>query len=89
MRVVRLQMRTVKRFDKIAGKISDWVMTNPAPFRTMYNAANLPRHAQNVAANRMNVSKHDAAVALGSSKSEAKAAAAQKNGTKGGRPMGS
>lgn len=71
------------------GEISDRDMTNPAQFRTVYNAANLPRHAQNVAANRMNVSKHDAAVALGSSKSEAKTAAAQKNGTKGGRPMGS
>jgi hypothetical protein len=64
-------------------------MTNPSQFRTVFNAANLPRHAQNVAYNRMNVSKHDAAVALGSSKSEAKTAAAQKNGTKGGRPMGS
>lgn len=64
-------------------------MTNPSQFRTVFNAANLPRHAQNVAANRMNVSKHDAAVALGSSKSEAKTAAAQKNGTKGGRPSGS
>jgi hypothetical protein len=89
MRVVSLQKRRVKRFDKIAGKISDWAMTNPSQFRTVFNAANLPRHAQNVAYNRMNVSKHEAAVALGSSKSEAKAAAAQKNGTKGGRPEGS
>ncbi len=89
MRVVSLQKRRVKRFDKVGGGNWDRLMTNPSQFRTVYNAANLPRHAANVAANRMNVSKHDAAVALGSSKSEAKTAAAQKNGTKGGRPMGS
>lgn len=45
------------------------------------------RHADNVA--RMNTSKHEAAVVLGSSKSPAKAAAAQKNGKEGGRPEGS
>ncbi len=45
------------------------------------------RHADNV--QRMNTSKHEAAVVLGSSTSPAKAKAAQSNGKKGGRPEGS
>jgi hypothetical protein len=56
-------------------------------FRTVFNASQLPRHADNVA--RMNTGKSEAAAILGSSKSAAKTKAAQKNGAKGGRPEGS
>lgn len=47
----------------------------------------IPRHADNVT--RMNMSKSQAGAVLGSSTSEKKAHAAQKNGEKGGRPKGS
>ena len=47
------------------------------------------RHADNVAAMRLNLTKHEAAVKLGSVTSEKKAEAAAVNGAKGGRPAGS
>ncbi len=56
------------------------------PLRTSFDRNALPRHADNV---RANVSKHEAAVALGSSTSAKKTSAAQANGEKGGRPKGS
>ena len=57
---------------------------------SVYGAPNLnalPRHADNVA--RMNVSRSEAAAVLGSASGGDKAKAAQKNGAKGGRPVGS
>lgn len=58
-----------------------------------FDRNSLPRHENNVGAQRPmirhNTSKSQAAAILGSSTSEAKASAAQKNGQKGGRPVGS
>lgn len=59
---------------------------NSRPDFPRFNAAQLPRHADNV---RQNTSKSQAGAVLGSSKSGAKTAAAQENGKKGGRPAGS
>lgn len=58
------------------------------------NYPNVIRHANNVAAPRLDTqafreNKNPHAVALGKMKSAAKAEAAQKNGAKGGRPAGS
>lgn len=58
-----------------------------SPLRTPILTLNSYRHADNAA--RMNTTKHQAAVVLGSSKSAAKTAAAQANGKQGGRPAGS
>lgn len=57
------------------------------PLLPVFDKSTLPRHAENVL--RMNTSKSEAGAVLGSSKSPAKAAAAQENGKKGGRPSGS
>jgi len=62
----------------------------PDRMSTVYGALNLnalPRHAENVA--RMNVSRSEAAAVLGRATGGDKAKAAQKNGQKGGRPVGS
>lgn len=60
-----------------------------------YDTASMPRHSNNVAAMasgvrpEIRINKNPHAVALGKMTSSEKAAAAQQNGKKGGRPEGS